>query len=48
MFVYPKILKKNRKKTKKFINIKYGQALIFTHQIEHGNEINKEKIQDGV
>ncbi len=45
MFVYPKNFKKknHKKKIKKFINIKYGQALIFTHQIEHGNEINKEK-----
>ena len=27
----------------KFINIKYGQAMIFTHQIVNGNENNKEK-----
>ena len=45
MFVYPKNfkLKNTKKNKKKFINIKYGQAMIFTHQIVHGNEINKEK-----
>ena len=25
----------------KWLNIKYGQALIFSHQLMHGNKVNK-------
>ena len=31
------------KSTVKWINIKYGQGIIFTHQLMHGNVINKSK-----
>ena len=36
-----KIDKKNKKK--KFLKMKYGQGLIFSHQLLHGNQVNFEK-----
>ncbi|MDC1185247.1 2OG-Fe(II) oxygenase [Candidatus Pelagibacter ubique] len=37
----PNDLYKGFKKKIKWINIKYGQGLIFTHQLMHGNLVNK-------
>lgn len=36
-------IEKTSMKNIKFVKIKYGEALIFSHQLLHGNIINKEK-----